>query len=122
MCIRDSVGQLSSVQDNDQASFLPADAESTQVSARLGDFGADATLPLLLVVEDDGGIDRSTIGLLQGWAERLPDQQVDSVPGTLGDLLASDTVPVIPADDGAAVLVPIELDAAEVEELSLIHI
>ena len=46
------VGQLSSVQDNDQASFLPADAESTQVSARLGDFGADATLPLLLVVED----------------------------------------------------------------------
>ena len=110
------VGQLSSVQDNDQASFLPADAESTQVSARLGDFGADATLPLLLVVEDDGGIDRSTIGLLQGWAERLPDQQVDSVPGTLGDLLASDTVPVIPADDGAAVLVPIELDAAEVEE------
>ena len=110
------VGQLSSVQDNDQASFLPADAESTQVSARLGDCGADATLPLLLVVEDDGGIDRSTIGLLQGWAERLPDQQVDSVPGTLGDLLASDTVPVIPADDGAAVLVPIELDAAEVEE------
>ncbi|WP_282072304.1 MMPL family transporter [Janibacter hoylei] len=110
------VGQLSSVQDNDQASFLPADAESTQVSARLGDFGADATLPLLLVVEDDGGIDRSTIGLLQGWAERLPDQQVDSVPGTLGDLLASDTVPVIPADDGAAVLVPLELDAAEVEE------
>ena len=114
------VGQLSSVQDNDQASFLPTDAESTQVSARLGDFGADSTLPLLLVVEDEGGIDRSTIGELQGWAQQLPQQQVDGVPGTVGDYLTSDatsdTIPVIPAEDGEAVLVPLELDAAQVEE------
>src|SRR5699024_2136945 len=92
------VGQLSSVQNNDQASFLPDDAESTRVADRLGEFGADTTLPLLLVVEDEDGIDRSALGGLQGWAKRLPQQHVEGVPGTLEDYLAESKVPVIPAE------------------------
>ncbi|WP_277453128.1 MMPL family transporter [Janibacter sp. DB-40] len=110
------VGQLTSVQNNDQASFLPDDAESTQVAARLGEFGADTTLPLLLVVEDESGVDRATIGELQGWATQLPQQSIEDVPGTVGDYLAESQVPVIPAEDGEAVLVPLTLDAAEAEQ------
>ena len=44
------VGQLSSVQDNDQASFLPQEAESTRVAEQLPDFEADATLPLICLL------------------------------------------------------------------------
>ena len=69
------VGQLSSVQDNDQASFLPQDAESTLVSERLADFDADATLPLLVAVEDEGGIDRATLDGLRSWAQDLPQEE-----------------------------------------------
>ncbi len=109
------VGQLSSVQNNDQASFLPEDAESTRVSARLGDFGADSTLPLIVVVEDEGGLDRSDLARLGRYAERLPETTVDGVPGTLGDHLASSKVPVVPAEDGKAALLPLTLDASDVE-------
>lgn len=109
------VGQLSSVQDNDQASFLPDDAESTRVSAQLPDFDADSTLPLLLVVEDDGGLDRGDVGQLRGYARSLPQQRVAGVPGSLGNYLTSDRVPVVPAEDGQAVLLPLTLDADAVE-------
>lgn len=56
------VGQLSSVQDNDQASFLPQEAESTRVAEQLPDFEADATLPLIVAVESGEGLDRQQLG------------------------------------------------------------
>src|SRR5699024_9187430 len=62
------------------------------------------------------GIDRSALGGLQGWAKRLPQQHVEGVPGTLEDYLAESTVPVIPAEDGRAALVPLTLDAAKAEK------
>ena len=70
----------------------------------------------LLVVEDESGVDRAAIGELQGWAKQLPQQSIEDVPGTLGDYLAESQVPVIPAEDGEAVLVPLTLDAAEAEQ------
>ncbi len=111
------VGQLSSVQDNDQASFLPADAESTRVSARLEEFGANTTLPLLLVVEDESGLDPAAVGALQEYAKQLPEQSVEGVPGTIGDYLTTAQVPAIPAEDGQAVLLPVDLDAAKVQQV-----
>ena len=94
------VGQLTSVQNNDQASFLPDDAESTQVAVRLGEFGADTTLPLLLVVEDESGVDRATIGELQGWAKQLPQQSIEDVPGTVGETLSK----IVPSNAGEAMM------------------
>ena len=110
------VGQLSSVQDNDQASFLPEDAESTLVSEQLADFDADVTLPLIIAVEGDGQLDRSALGELESWAEDLPGEEPTAAPGKMTDYLAADRVPVIPAEDGEAALVVLTLDAQAVEE------
>ena len=111
------VGKLTSVQNNDQASFLPQDAESTLVAEQLSDFDADATLPLLIAVEGEGGtIDRATLGELGSWAQDLPEQQPASAPGTVGDYLASERVPVLPSEDGEAALAVLTLDAEAVEE------
>ena len=111
------VGKLTSVQNNDQASFLPQDAESTLVAEQLSDFDADATLPLLIAVEGEGGtIDRATLGELGSWAQDLPEQQPASAPGTVGDYLASERVPVLPSEDGEAALAVLTLDAKAVEE------
>lgn len=110
------VGQLSSVQDNDQASFLPQSAESTRVAEQLADFDADATLPLILAVEDEGGLGRAVLGELNAWAKQLPAQQVTDVPGTFGDYLAQERIPVIPSEDGQAALVVLSLDADAVQE------
>lgn len=110
------VGQLSSVQDNDQASFLPEDAESTRVSEQLADFDADATLPLIIAVEGEGSLDRATLGELESWAKELPQQEPASAPGTVADRLASERIPVIPSEDGEAALAVLTLDADAVEE------
>ncbi|WP_435200686.1 MMPL family transporter [Janibacter sp. GS2] len=110
------VGQLSSVQNNDQASFLPQDAESTQVTQRLSDFDADATLPLLIVVEDTDGLDPAVLKELGSYAKGLPEASLTSAPGTLGDYLAEPRIPVIPAEDGQAAMLVVSLDAAAVEK------
>ncbi|MGE9782017.1 MMPL family transporter [Janibacter sp. G368] len=110
------VGQLSSVQDNDQASFLPQSAESTRVAEQLPDFEADSTLPLIVAVEAEGGLGRDQLAELGDWAERLPQQQLDSAPGTVADYLAAQRIPVIPSEDGDAAIVVLSLDAAAVEE------
>lgn len=110
------VGQLSSVQDNDQASFLPQDAESTLVNEQLSDFDADATLPLIIAVEDEGGIDRAALADLRSFAQELPDQAPSKAPGTVADYLVSERIPVVPSEDGDAALVVLTLDAQAVEE------
>lgn len=110
------VGQLSSVQDNDQASFLPQSAESTRVAEQLPGFDADATLPLILTVEDEGGLSRAALGELQSWAAQLPQQSAAGVPGTVADYLTAPKVPVIPSEDGQAAIAVISLDAKAVEK------
>jgi RND superfamily putative drug exporter len=110
------VGQLSSVQDNDQASFLPQSAESTRVAEQLPGFDADATLPLILTVEDEGGLSRAALGELQSWAAQLPQQSAEGVPGTVADYLTAPKVPVIPSEDGQAAIAVISLDAKAVDK------
>lgn len=110
------VGQLTSVQNNDQASFLPQSAESTLVNEQLPDFKADATLPLFITVESQGRLDRAALGELQAWAKQLPSKQPGSTPGKLSDYLAAQQIPVVPSEDGAAALVVLSLDAQAVEK------
>ncbi|WP_068266028.1 MMPL family transporter [Janibacter limosus] len=110
------VGQLSSVQNNDQASFLPQSAESTRVAEQLPGFNADATLPLILTVEGEGGLSPAALGELQSWAKQLPEQSAEGVPGTVADYLTAPKVPVIPSEDGEAAIAVVSLDAQAVEE------
>ena len=63
-----SIGQLSSLQENDAASFLPEDAESTLVTNALADFQDDSTLPLIVVAEREGGLEPSDLELAQTFA------------------------------------------------------
>ncbi|MFS3130178.1 MMPL family transporter [Nocardioides sp. Bht2] len=105
------VGSLSSVQNNDSASFLPQSADSTKVSARLGAFAADSTLPLLIVVESDEALSKEALGKLGGYAAGLPELKVDELKKPLGSYLASPKVPVVPSADGAAALLVVSLDA-----------
>ncbi|KRE39442.1 hypothetical protein ASG73_03730 [Janibacter sp. Soil728] len=110
------VGQLSSVQNNDQASFLPQSAESTRVAEQLPGFDADATLPLILTVESDGELSPAALGELQSWAKQLPSQSAEGVPGTVADYLTAQRIPVIPSQDGQAAIAVVSLDAKAVEQ------
>lgn len=113
-------GQLSQVQENDNAAFLPSSAESTLVADEQAQFADSTAIPLLVVVsKPDGGqftaADQQSIGAL---IQQIPTLQVPD-----GDLVSAylDPVPVvpIPSADGDAVLINVavngDLGSAQLE-------
>jgi putative drug exporter of the RND superfamily len=60
-------GKLSQVQSNDQATFLPQSAESTRVAALEKKFDTGHTLPALIVLVRESGLEGRDLG----WAEKL---------------------------------------------------
>ena len=85
-------GKLAEVQRNDNASFLPADAESTQVVNAQRAFAQDQRLPAVVIVEKDG---RLTPEDLQAVGQRAT--AAAALPG-----VTPPVSPVIPSQDGQA--------------------
>nr|MBA2508268.1 hypothetical protein [Nocardioidaceae bacterium] len=50
-------GKLAEVQENDNAAFLPASAESTEVVEAQAEFVGDEAVPAIVVWEDPKGLD-----------------------------------------------------------------
>jgi RND superfamily putative drug exporter len=101
-------GQLSEVQSNDNASFLPASAESTRVNEIAADFTEQELLPAVVVWEFDEPVTEEQLGQVASQAGELAD-----VSGVVGE-----PSPPIPAEDGQAVQVVVPLDADGGERLA----
>jgi len=101
-------GKISDVSTNDQASFLPASAESTQVAALTADFAGSDDIPAIVIAVRDGGLTADDLEYLDAVAESLPD--MPEVPGEPGVPSFGDGIsPVIVSDDGEAaqIIIPI---------------
>lgn len=100
-------GKLSSVSSNDQASFLPASAESTEVRDWQQKFTDSNAIPAIVVVESRTDIPRSALAGYAGFGEKLG--AVAGVQAPQGQATTSVAGP-IPSEDGRAVefIVPIE--------------
>ncbi|MFV0374693.1 MMPL family transporter [Microbacterium sp.] len=93
-------GRVDEVSTNDQSTFLPASAESTQVQERLSEFTGTDSVPAVIVLTADGGMD----------ADRLADLQ--SVVADIADINGVGEVsPAIPSEDGAAAQVFVPIDS-----------
>lgn len=112
------VGRLSEVQKNDNASFLPKSAESTEVSTLAAKFSSTNALPYFVVIERPTGLlpaDSAAVGRFIAGIPSLPFE----IPGySLGSYLAQGQGPTtaIPSQDGKALLVPVLLDAQKAAE------
>ncbi|MDC7123392.1 MMPL family transporter [Cellulomonas fimi] len=96
-------GKLTSAQENDAESWLPADAESTEVLAAAAAFQPDDVVPAVVVYEREGGL-------------RPSDQEtVAADVAAFADLdeLAGEVVGPIPSEDGEAVQVIVPIDAPD---------
>ncbi|MGB3911373.1 MAG: MMPL family transporter [Pseudolysinimonas sp.] len=98
-------GKISGVSTNDQASFLPASAESTRVSALVPEFAGADDIPAIVIAVRDGGLTDGDLAFLEAFAEDAAD--VEGV----GD----DLSPVIPSEDGEAaeIIVPIASEVGD---------
>ncbi|WP_434056282.1 MMPL family transporter [Georgenia wangjunii] len=110
-------GTLSEVQENDNAAFLPASAESTRADELAREFSESAALPVLVVLEASDGAELTPEQLEAGqaFAEAVPAIDLPG-GGALEEFLTAPTV-AVPSEDGEAMLVPVSLDADRVNDL-----
>ena len=93
-------GKVEEVATNDQSSFLPASAESTQVQERLADFTGGDSIPAVVVVEAGTALDDAQVADLQGIADAVGD--IEGV---------GEVSPPIVSDDGSAAQIFVPIDA-----------
>ncbi|MEV4950061.1 MMPL family transporter [Streptomyces sp. NPDC053755] len=100
-------GKLGEVATNDQAAFLPRNAESTQVIEAGKDFRRQETLPAVVVWTASSG---ARITTEQRQAATAALSSLDGEPGTAGK-----ASPALPSDDGQALqgVVPLRPDLGE---------
>ncbi len=110
-------GTLSQVQENDQAAFLPSSAESTRAGELAEEFTADQPLPALVVVEpsDGGQITPEHLQAAETFATELAERELPD-GRVLADVLEGQ-VPVVPAEDGEALLLPVSITGDLANEL-----
>ena len=93
-------GKLGEVQTNDQKSFLPSGAESTQVLDEQVAFASPNTIPAVLVYVRDEGLSRADAAAVAKDVQALSGR-----PDLDGEIIGP-----IPSDDGKAVQVIVPLD------------
>jgi RND superfamily putative drug exporter len=112
------VGKLSGVQKNNNASFLPKSAESTEVNALAAKFSPTAnTLPYFVVIERPTGLRPSDALAVSKFIAGIPALPFDIKGYSLGPYLAAPPSAAIPSADGKALLVPVQLDATKAAEV-----
>lgn len=112
------VGRLGEVQKNDNASFVPASAESTQVGNLLPRFTDTTALPYLVILEGEGPLTPATRTAAATFVERIPDLPLTGLGGqqTVGEFLSGQISPPIPSADGRAMLISVPLDADRADD------
>ncbi len=103
-------GVLSSVQENDNSVFLPSSAESTKAAAAHAEFVPSDAVPGLFVID---GVGAEQADAVQSFVDAVVAAPLegDDQGRTAGDILTRDPQ-VVPAQDGQAMLVVFDVDAA----------
>ncbi|MEU4295125.1 MMPL family transporter [Kribbella sp. NPDC026596] len=111
-----TVGKLSEVQENDNANFLPKQAESTLVAGESAKFVDSKALPYFVLITRDSGITPHDLAKAQAFLARVP--TLDLGDGkTIGDYLAAPAKTVIPSEDKKALLLTVELDGERADDV-----
>lgn len=111
-------GKLSSVQENNNSSFLPKGAEATQASEVIQTFsGKDSfNFPTLILFE--GEITPKTIAAVNDHITKVGSITLDGTSAKISDYLApNQQITVFPSQDGKAILGNIPLDGNSIAKL-----
>jgi RND superfamily putative drug exporter len=111
-----TVGRLSEVQENDNANFLPKQAESTLVNNESAKFVDSKALPYFVVIERDSGITPADQQKAAAFLAGVPKIALGDGK-TIGDYLAAPTQLVIPSADKKALLLTVELNGERADEV-----
>jgi putative drug exporter of the RND superfamily len=109
-------GKLSEVSSNDNASFLPASAESTLAANEQATFAESNSLPVLIVMarEDGAALTPQDTAAAAAFAQTIPTLKVED--GTVADYLDPGPIVPFPSQDGKALLINVPLNADKAGE------
>ncbi|WP_112246524.1 MMPL family transporter [Kribbella monticola] len=111
-----TVGRLSEVQENDNANFLPKQAESTLVNNESAKFVDSKALPYFVLIERDSGITPADLAKANAFLAKVP--SLDLGDGkTISQYLSAPAKIIIPSADKKALLITLELNSDRLTEV-----
>ena len=111
-------GKLTSVQENNNSSFLPKGAEATLASDEIAKFAGDASFnfPTLILLE--GEATPGAIGAINAHLTQVGELRLDGTSAKISDyLLEGQPITAFPSQDGKAILVNIPLNGDSIAEI-----
>jgi RND superfamily putative drug exporter len=111
-------GKLTSVQENNNSSFLPKGAEATLAADQIKLFSAQDSFNFPALVLFEGSFTPSTVAAVNDHVTKVGDLKLAGTSAKISDYLApGQLISVIPAEDGKALLAIIPLDGNAISKL-----
>ncbi|MEY4496733.1 MAG: hypothetical protein RLZZ364_38, partial [Actinomycetota bacterium] len=111
-------GKLSSVQENNNSSFLPKGAEATLAADEIAKFsdGQSFNFPTLVLYE--GEATPAALAAINAHLPSIGNLKLDGTEATIGEYLVKDVpITAFPSVDGKAILVNVPLDGESIAKL-----
>ncbi|MFF0344134.1 MMPL family transporter [Kribbella sp. NPDC004875] len=112
-----SVSKLSEVQQNDNANFLPKQAESTVVANESAKFVDSKALPYFVLVERESGITPQDLAKVKAFIATIPGLDVGNGK-KLGEYLVAPVGEPVPSRDGKALLITVQTNGDRADEVA----
>ena len=111
-------GKLTSVQENNNSSFLPKGAEATLAADEIKKFSGDDSFNFPTLVLFEGKVNPETLGAITEHMTGVGALQLDGTDAKISDYLApGQVISVFPSQDGAAILANVPLDGNAISKL-----
>jgi putative drug exporter of the RND superfamily len=111
-------GKLSSVQENNNSSFLPKGAEATKASNVIATFSGKESFNFPTLVLFEGKGDAATFAALNAHLANVGDLTLDGTSAKISEFLAPGAnITVFPSQDGKAVLANVPLDGNSISKV-----
>jgi|UniRef100_UPI00404A714E putative drug exporter of the RND superfamily len=111
-------GKLTSVQENNNSSFLPKGAEATLAADEIRKFSTQDSFNFPALILFEGRFTPETFAAVQGHVSKVGDLTLAETTAKISDYLApGQAISVFPAQDGQALLANIPLDGNAISKL-----
>lgn len=111
-----AVGKLSEVQQNDNANFLPKQAESTVVANETAKFVDSKALAYFVLVQRESGITQQDQDKVKAFAATIPALELGEGK-KLGDYLVAPITAATPSKDGKALLLTVQTNSDRADDV-----
>ena len=111
-------GKLTSVQENNNSSFLPKGAEATLAADEIAKFAGDTSFNFPTLILFEGSATPEALGQINAHLSTINSLTLGGTSAKIGDYLLKDQpITAFPSQDGKAILVNVPLDGNSISKL-----